>query len=371
MAAESVDAIVVGAGVVGLAVARALALSGREVVILEAEGSYGSQTSSRNSEVIHAGIYYPQGSAKARLCVEGRHALYRYCEARGVTHRRIGKLIVATADEDLPVLETLAARAAANGVDDLEWLSGEEAMTLEPALRCKAALLSPSTGIIDSHGFMTALLGDAEAGGAQLSLHTPLEAGSAGRDGLRIRSGNTELGCDMLVNAAGLGAQTVARAIEGLDPNTIPRRYLAKGNYFVAPGKPTFTRLIYPVPNAASLGIHITLDTAGQMRFGPDEEWVDEVSYHVDEARAVDFAEAVHRYFPSLDAATLVPSYAGIRPRIQAPGEPVADFAIHGPEAHGIPGLVNLFGFESPGLTASLAIASEVLSRLGLVSEPD
>ncbi|MCP4005054.1 MAG: NAD(P)/FAD-dependent oxidoreductase [bacterium] len=369
MTVDRVDAIVVGAGVVGLAVARALARMGRDVVILEAERDYGLQTSSRNSEVIHAGIYYPQGSLKARLCVEGKQALYRYCEARNVPHRRIGKLIVATRDEDIPVLESLKLSAARNGVDDLERLSGEQAMELEPALYCKAALLSPSTGIIDSHGFMTALLADAQEAGAQLSVNTTFEAGHADGKNLRVRSGEMELDCDVLINAAGLGAQEVAGAIEGLDASTIPRRYLTKGSYFVTPGKPAFTRLIYPVPNTASLGIHVTLDVAGQMRFGPDQEWVEEVSYRVDEASAAKFAESVLRYFPGLDESALVPSYAGVRPKVQAPGEPMADFAIYGPEVHGIPGLVNLFGFESPGLTAALSIAREVLSRIGLDSE--
>ncbi|MAE95247.1 MAG: FAD-dependent oxidoreductase [Deltaproteobacteria bacterium] len=367
---ETVDAVVVGAGVVGLAVARALARSGHEVVILESGDAYGLQTSSRNSEVIHAGIYYPPGSLKARLCVEGKHALYRYCETRGVVHRRIGKLIVATAEEDLAVLEELQAKAARNGVDDLEWLSGEQATKLEPALTCRAALLSPSTGIVDSRGFMTALLGDAQECGAQLSVHTPFEEGSAGREGLRVRSGEMEVGCGILVNAGGLGAQAVARAIGGLDPATIPRRYLSKGSYFSTPGKAAFSRLIYPVPNAAGLGIHVTLDVAGQMRFGPDQEWVEQVGYDVDEGRAPRFAEAVCRYFPTLDETTLVPAFAGVRPKVQAPGEPMADFAIHGPEVHGVDGLVNLFGFESPGLTAALAIAQEVLQRLGVRSEP-
>lgn len=356
---ESVEAVVVGAGVIGLAIARELARDGHEVVILEAERNYGTGTSSRNSEVIHAGLYYPKGSLKARLCVRGKWALYDYCRARNVGHRNTGKLVVATAADEVPILEGIVERAADNGVDDLQMLTGAQATALEPELRCEAALLSPSTGIVEAHGVMHALLADAEAAGAALALATPLEEGDV-RGGLCVRAGGMELRCQMLINAAGLGAQEVAGRLRGLPPSSIPRRYLTKGSYFRAPGRPPFTRLIYPVPNTASLGIHVTLDLAGQVRFGPDQEWVESVNYDVEPGRAAAFYDSVRRYYPALKDGSLQPDYAGIRPKTQAPGEPMADFVLQGADAHGVPGLVNLYGMESPGLTACLAIAEEV-----------
>lgn len=364
---DRVDAVVVGAGVVGLAVARALALAGREVVVLEAEGAIGTGTSSRNSEVIHAGIYYPQGSLKARMCVEGRNRLYPYCAERGIGHRRCGKLIVATDEGQIDGLRGLEAKARANGVDDVEWLDGPQAMAMEPALRCVAALHSPSTGIIDSHGLMLAYQGDAEAAGAVLAFRTPLTGGTVTDGGIHIKTGGDEpmdLITGELVNCAGLFAQPVAASLRGLDPATVPPRYFAKGNYFSLSGRVPFTRLIYPAPEQAGLGVHLTLDLAGQAKFGPDVEWVDDINYDVDPSRCQGFYAAVRTYWPELADDALVPAYSGIRPKLQAPGEPAVDFVIQGPTEHGVPGLVNLYGIESPGLTSSLALADAVLEKL-------
>ncbi|MCC7225344.1 MAG: NAD(P)/FAD-dependent oxidoreductase [Burkholderiaceae bacterium] len=363
-----VDCIVVGAGVVGLAVARALALSGREVMVVEAAEGIGTGTSARNSEVIHAGIYYPAGSLKAKLCVEGRQLLYAYCDARGVAHKRLGKLIVATSDDEIPVLDDIRAKARINGVDDLELLSAAQARALEPALSCTAALLSPSTGIVDSHGLMLAYQGDAESAGAQCVFHTPLQSGRV-RDsgGFDLQFGGAEamaLSCNVLVNASGLHAPSLARCIAGIPASSIPPEYLCKGNYFTMQGRAPFSRLIYPTPHHAGLGVHLTLDLGGQAKFGPDVEWIDHEDYTVDPKRCEGFYEAVRTYWPGMPDHALAPGYAGIRPKISGPRDPAADFMISGPATHGVPGLLNLFGIESPGLTSSLAIARESIDAL-------
>jgi L-2-hydroxyglutarate oxidase LhgO len=364
---DETECVVVGAGVVGLAVARRLALDGREVVVLEAEGAVGTVTSARNSEVIHAGLYYPDGSLKARLCRRGRDLLYRYLDDHGIDHRRCGKLIVATDDGELAALDAVAVRALANGVDDLERLDGAAAAAMEPGLRCRGALFSPSTGIFDSHAYMLSLQGEAEAAGAVIALKSPLVRGAATEHGLRLAVGGAEpatLGCRWLVNCAGLGAQAVAAAVDGVPAATIPPLHLAKGSYFALSGPAPFRRLVYPVPGPASLGTHYTRDLGGQGRFGPDVEWVDRMDYAVDPGRAASFYASIRRYWPDLPEGSLEPAYAGIRPKLQAPGAPAADFVIQGPEVHGVSGLVNLFGIESPGLTASLAIADEVAARM-------
>jgi len=364
---DSIDAVVIGAGVVGLAVARALALAGREVVVLEAEDAIGTHTSSRNSEVIHAGIYYPRDSLKARSCVEGRHRLYAYCASHGVPHRRSGKLIVATEEAQLAELESIRQRALANGVDDIAWLSRTQTLALEPALSAVASLHSPSTGIIDSHALMLAYLGDAEAQGAMLALKSPLEQARLRDDGIELQVGGAEpmrLHARCVVNAAGLHAPSLARRIEGYPSEQAPDEYYAKGNYYALAGRAPFARLVYPVPEPGGLGVHVTLDLAGQARFGPDVEWVERIDYQVDPQRAERFYAAIRRYWPALPDGALVPGYAGIRPKIVPPGAPAADFVVQGPRTHGIPGLVHLFGIESPGLTASLALAEEVCRAL-------
>ncbi len=363
---ERMEAVVLGAGVVGLAVARALALAGREVLVLEAAGGIGTVTSSRNSEVVHAGIYYPTGSLKARLCVAGREALYGYCAAHGVPVRKLGKLIVASDPAESARLEAIRAQAAANGVV-LEHLSGAEAHAMEPALRVDSALHSPETGIVDSHALMLAYQGDMEAAGGVVAVHAPLEGGAVGEGGIRLDVGGEQpmqLECRLLVNAVGLHAPDVARSIAGIPSQSIPRAYLCKGNYYGLAGRAPFGRLIYPVPEPGGLGVHLTLDLGGQARFGPDVEWVEREEYDVDLSRAAGFYAAIRRYWPGLPDGSLVPGYAGIRPKISGPGEPAADFAVLGPAVHGVPGLVNLFGIESPGLTASLAIGEAVLRCL-------
>ena len=366
--AESLECAVIGAGVVGLAVARALALAGHEVVVLEAASAIGTGTSSRNSEVIHAGIYYTPGSLKARLCREGRDRLYRYLGEHGVAHRRCGKLIVATTEDEIAQLCAVEAKALANGVADLRWLSAAEALTLEPALACVAALISPSTGILDSHAYMLSLQGEAEDHGAAIALCSPVIGGGVADHGIRLSIGGPEpmaLLCNTVVNCAGLEAQRVAAAITGVPPATIPALHLVKGSYFALTGRAPFSRLVYPVPGVAGLGIHYTCDLGGQGRFGPDVEWVHTVDYNVDLRRAAGFYAAIRRYWPDLPDDALHPDYAGIRPKVQAPGDAqAADFIIQGPEVHGVPGLVNLYGIESPGLTASLAIADAVVERL-------
>ena len=364
---DEVECVVAGAGVVGLAVARALALSGREVVVLEAAGAIGTETSSRNSEVIHAGIYYKKDSLMARLCVAGRQALYRYLEEHGIPHKRTGKLIVATTEEEIAKLEGIRERAAANGVDDLRVLGKAETLALEPALRAEGALLSPSTGILDSHAYMLSLQGDAEAADAMVAFNAPLVAARATGAGFTVSAGGDaplELACRILVNAAGLHAVDVARAIDGLPAEKVPGAWYAKGNYFTLSGRPPFSHLIYPVPVPGGLGTHLTLDLAGQARFGPDVEWVERLDYAVAPARATLFYAAIRRYWPDLPDGALMPGYSGIRPKIVPPEVAVQDFLVQGPADHGVPGLVNLFGIESPGLTASLALADHVVERL-------
>jgi L-2-hydroxyglutarate oxidase LhgO len=360
---DRVECVVIGAGVIGLAVARRLAQAGREVIVLEAAEGIGTVTSSRNSEVIHAGIYYKAGSLMARMCVRGKGLLYDYCGDHGIPNRNCGKLIVATTPTETAKLQSIKAHAAANGVDDLRTLSGGEARELEPALNCDAALLSPSTGIIDSHAFMLALRGDAEGAGAALAFHAPFDRGRASTDGFEIDVGGAapmSIGCALLVNAAGLAAPSVARGIDGMPLDLIPPAYLAKGNYFSCSARAPFSRLIYPVPEPGGLGVHLTLDLAGQARFGPDVEWVDAIDYAVDPARAERFYPAIRRYWPALPDGALLPSYSGMRPKIVPPAVAVQDFLIQSARDHGVDGLINLFGIESPGLTSSLAIADYV-----------
>jgi L-2-hydroxyglutarate oxidase LhgO len=360
---DSVDCVVVGAGVIGLAVARRLAQAGREVVVLEAAEGIGTVTSSRNSEVIHAGIYYKAASLMARMCVTGKKMLYQYCAEHGVPHKNCGKLIVATTPKEAEKLQSIRAHAEANGVLDMQMLSGEAARALEPALNCDAALLSPSTGIIDSHAFMLALRGDAEAAGAALAFHTPLLHARVVAGKIELDAGGDApmtLECRLLVNSAGLNAPAVARGIDGMPLELIPRAYLAKGNYFSCSKKAPFSHLIYPVPEPGGLGVHLTLDMAGQARFGPDVEWVDTIDYAVDPARAERFYPAIRKYWPSLPDGALMPSYSGMRPKIVPPAVASQDFVIQGPKDHGVAGLINLFGIESPGLTSSLAIADYV-----------
>lgn len=362
---DRVDAVVIGAGLVGLAVARALALAGREVVILEAEDAIGMHTSSRNSEVIHAGIYYPKGSLKARACVEGRQRLYAYCAARGVPHRRCGKLIVATDAAQLGELEEIRRKAHANGVTDVVRVSPAEVRAMEPELHCVAALHSPSTGIIDSHALMLAYLGDAERAGAMLALKSPLERGIVRPGGIELHVAGAEpLLAAQVVNSAGLRAPSLARRIEGYPAELAPPELYAKGNYYTLAKRSPFTRLVYPVPEPGGLGVHVTLDLGGRARFGPDVEWVDSIDYTVDPRRAERFYAAIRRYWPGLADGALEPGYSGIRPKISGKGAPAPDFVVQGPRAHGVPGLVQLYGIESPGLTASLALADHVAASL-------
>lgn len=367
---EQVDCVVIGAGVVGLAVARQLALQGREVIILETENAFGTMTSARNSEVIHAGIYYPAGSLKAAMCVRGKAMLYDYCASHHIQHQRCGKLIVATSEAQVATLESIRTKAAANGVHDLQLLSQAEAQALEPNLQCRAALLSPSTGIVDSHGLMLALLGDAQNAGAMLAVQSPVAGGAVTPAGIRLDVGSqddaaaTTLLARTVINSAGLTAPALARSIAGMPAEHIPPQYYAKGCYFTLAGRAPFSRLIYPVPEAAGLGVHLTIDLGGQARFGPNVRWIDEIEYGVDPADADNFYDEVRNYWPELADGALQPGYAGIRPKISGPGEPAADFRIDGPATHGVPGLVNLFGIESPGLTSSLALAEHVAGLL-------
>jgi L-2-hydroxyglutarate oxidase LhgO len=366
---ERLDAVVIGAGVVGLAVARELALAGREVVILDAEEAIGTHTSSRNSEVIHAGIYYPKGSLKARSCVSGKESLYAYCESHGVPHRRCGKLIVATDPAQLDELNSIRAKAHANGVPDVDWIAKEKVNEWEPELFCIGALHSPSTGIIDSHALMLAYLGDAESAGAMLGLKSAFQSARAKNGAFELRvEGSDPIQCSVLVNSAGLRAPSVAKAIDGYPATLAPRELYAKGNYYSLNRKNPFSRLIYPVPEPGGLGVHVTLDMGGQARFGPDVEWVEKIGlkedYAVDPFRAERFYGAIRRYWPGLPDGALAPGYSGIRPKTAGPKDPSPDFEIQGPRRHGIPGLVHLFGIESPGLTASLALAAMVLDEL-------
>lgn len=368
---DSVDAVVIGAGVVGLAVGRALARSGQETIVLERANAIGTGTSSRNSEVIHAGLYYPSGSLKARLCVAGRDMLYAFCESHGVAHRRCGKLVVATSSDQHAALRVTQGRAAANGVL-LQWLDADAARALEPSLHCTAALLSPDTGIVDSHALMLAMQGDLEGDGGALALQSPATAVRREGDRLVVGIGGEspmQLAARVVVNAAGLWAPALAEHMPDLATAHRPRAFHAKGSYFALAGRAPFNRLIYPVPEQAGLGVHLTLDLAGQARFGPDVQWLpsgepDEIDYRVDPSRAEGFYAEIRRYWPDLRDGALLPAYSGVRPKLHGPGEAAGDFVLQGAAEHGVPGLVNLFGIESPGLTASLAIADEVMAKL-------
>ena len=365
-----VDCVVIGAGVVGLAVARALALSpafaGREVMVLEAANAIGTGTSSRNSEVIHAGIYYPQGSLKAELCVLGKAMLYDYCEERDIGFKRCGKLIVATNEAQVAQLQGIIAKAAANGVYDLTMLTREQARALEPQLECVAAVHSPSTGIVDSHALMLALQGDLENAGGMVVLNSAVAGIYYKKGAIQIvASDGAELEAGIVVNAAGLHAPGLARGIQGLDAAHVPSEFYCKGNYFTLNGRSPFSRLIYPVPEAAGLGVHLTLDLGGQAKFGPDTQWVDTAEdLVVDPARGNAFYAEVRKYWPPLQDGALTAGYAGIRPKISPEHEAAKDFVIQGPKEHGLSGLVNLFGIESPGLTSSLAIGQRVAQIL-------
>jgi L-2-hydroxyglutarate oxidase LhgO len=364
--ADRFECVVVGAGVVGLAVARCLAQAGREVMVLETAATHGTGVSSRNSEVIHAGLYYPPGSLKARLCVAGRRALYEFCAARFIQAVSCGKLVVATEPAEEPALAELAKRATSNGVEHLKTLTSAEARRLEPALHCTSALLSPETGILDTHAFMLALRGEAEAAGAVFAFRAPVTEIICENPGFALRTGGeapARLQCDNLINAAGLGAVALARATTGLAHAHVPPAYLSKGSYFTLAGASPFRHLIYPLPIRGGAGIHLTLDLAGQARFGPDVEAVEKIDYTVDPHRAENFYGAIRRYWPALPNGALTPAYAGIRPKI-VPADRMTDFIIQGRPTHGIPGLVNLFGIESPGLTASLAIAAHAVALL-------
>lgn len=360
--ADAIDCVVIGAGVVGLAVARALALQGREVMVLESEGTIGTGTSSRNSEVIHAGLYYPAGSLKAQLCVQGKAMLYAYCTERSVPHSRCGKLVVATTLEQMASLASIVLRAGVNGVHDLQPLSRDQALALEPELNCVGALHSPSTGIIDSHALMLALQGDLENAGGLIAFNSPLARAEHVLGATKlIANDGTEVVARTVINAAGFAAPLLAAQFAGLDSAHVPAPYYAKGNYFSLIGKAPFSRLIYPVPEAAGLGVHLTLDLGGQAKFGPDVQWVDSPEdLHVDPTRGDVFYAEVRKYWPALRDGALVPAYAGIRPKIHGPNNSAADFVIQGPSVHGVAGLVNLFGIESPGLTSALAIGAYV-----------
>lgn len=365
-APESLDVVVIGAGVVGLAVARQLALAGREVVVLEADADVGQHASSRNSEVIHAGIYYPTGSAKARLCVRGRQLLYAYLAEHDVPFRKIGKVLIAVDDREVATLTRLTRLAEANGVDDLVSLSGGDVRALEPAVVAVQGVLSPSTGIVDSHAFMAAMKADLQAHGGIVVLSAPVLGGSVDGSGVVLDVGGDSpirVSCRTVVNAAGLFAPHVARTIRGLDAALVPPAFFARGHYFTLAGPSPFRRLVYPMPAPGALGIHVTLDLAGRARFGPDITWAPRVDYTFDETRAAVFYEAIRRYYPDLADGALDPGYVGIRAKTVPEGAPASDFEIQGPETHGIAGLVNLFGIESPGLTSCLAIAEEVLAR--------
>lgn len=372
MTADSeIEAVVIGAGAVGLACGRALARAGHDTVILEKAAAIGTETSSRNSEVIHAGIYYPKDSLKAALCVRGREMLYRYLDTHALPYRRCGKFIAATEESQLADLEALAARAHANGVTNIMEVTGARARRLEPALRCAAALHSPSTGILDAHAYMLSLRGAFEDAGGMIAFGARAARIEAGSGGFTVHvEGDTptSIRTRIIINAAGLWAPALAGRIEGLDADHVPEAHFAKGNYFTLAGRAPFSRLIYPIPEAGGLGVHLTLDMGGQARFGPDVEWIDvdgeTPDYQVNPARGDAFYAAIRRYWPALKDGALQPAYAGVRPKLNGPGEAAADFTISGPEAHGLDGLVNLFGIESPGLTASLAIADEVAKRL-------
>ena len=365
--AEKIDCVVIGAGVVGLAVARRLALAGREVIVLEKAEGIGTETSSRNSEVIHAGLYYPTGSLKAQLCVAGNIAMYRYCDERHVPHKRVSKIIVATSEAEITNLEKYVMQAELNGVHDLAWLTPAEVRTMEPNVHCVKALHSPSTGLVDSHALMLAYQGDLENAAGTVEFHSPIESGEVTTGGVILNVGGQDLmaiQCNLVVNCAGLYAQDIAKKIQGVPAETIPPIYYAIGHYFTVSGKPAFTRLIYPVAVAGSLGLHVALDLAGQVRFGPDIEYIDRIDYSFRTSLSAKFYESIRRYYPDLKDDSLQPGYTGIRPKLHGPGTPAADFVIQGRRQHGITGLINLYGIESPGLTSSLAIADYVHQQL-------
>ena len=354
---DQIECVVIGAGVVGLAVARALALGGHEVMVLEVASAIGTGTSSRNSEVIHAGIYYPKDSLKAKLCVQGKQLLYDYCAERGIGHRRCGKLLVATSPEQVAQLQGIKERAERNGVSDLQLLSAAQARAMESALVCDAAIFSPSTGIVDSHALMLALQGDIENAGGMVILNSKLERADCTPTGVGLTAADgTQLLAKTVVNAAGLQAPALAARFAGLAPQHVPRAWFAKGNYFTLAARAPFSRLIYPVPQPGGLGVHLTLDLGGQAKFGPDVQWVDSADdLTVDAARGDAFYAEVRKYWPALEDGALIPGYAGIRPKIHGPGQADCDFMIQGPAEHGVAGLINLFGIESPGLTSALA----------------
>ena len=359
--------LVIGAGVVGLAAARAAARAGHDVVVAEKTGGIGNGVSSRNSEVIHAGLYYPPGSLRARHCVNGRHMLYDFCAAHGVPHRKCGKLVVAANDAELERVTAIAAQGATNGAKGLEIIDGKAARALEPQLQCRGAMRSPETGILDVHGYMLALQGDLEDAGGAIAFNTPVEGAARKNGQWAVRFGGADADTalfDAIINCAGLGAQDVARGIEEYPAIRVPRQVLAKGNYFTFTGKPAFTRLIYPTPMPGGLGVHVTLDLAGRMRFGPDVEWIEHEDYEVDPRRADIFYERIRTYWPGLPDDSLAPDYAGIRPKLTGKGDSAADFMIDAPAQHGLPGLIQLFGIESPGLTSSLSLAEEVAGYL-------
>lgn len=369
---HDVETVVIGAGVVGLAIASTLAAEGQDVLILESKSLFGSETSARHSEVIHAGIYYPKDSLKATLCTRGKVLLYDYCATHGIAHKRLGKIIVATSDAQVSTLDSINARAQNNGVLDLQYLSGDEIAELEPAIVANAGLLSPSTGIIDSHAYMLSLLGKAESHGAMLAYNSNVDRITPVNNGFQLRVVGEEtlsITCKQVINAAGHGACSLANTINNIAPQHVPTAAFAKGNYFRLQARTPVSRLIYPVPEPGGLGVHITVDLAGQSRFGPDVQWQDALDYDVDANRSNTFYDAIRRYWPALENDSLVPDYAGVRPKITLNGEPYLDFLIQGADTHGIAGLVNLFGIESPGLTASLAIAAHVSTLLNQTNQ--
>ena len=373
---EQVDCVVIGAGVVGLAIAREMALQGRGTILLERESAFGTISSARNSEVIHAGIYYPKDSLKAKLCVEGNRLLYEYCRSHQVATQPYGKLIVAVDETQIDDLQAILYKAQNNGVPEIKMISEDHAKALEPNLKCSAAILSSSTGIVDSHGYMLSLLGGFEDGGGMIAYQSPLIGakliGDQAQSGFELEIGGADgmkIQTKMLINCAGMSAPAVAQKIEGLDPNQIPKAYFAKGNYFSLSGKSPFKHLIYPTPEPGGLGVHLTLDMGGQAKFGPDVEWLDieneeQIDYTVDPKRAEGFYEAVRRYWPGIKDGALQPDYSGVRAKIVPPDTPAGDFCFNGPEDHGLHGLYNLYGFESPGLTSSLAIAKHLERKI-------
>jgi L-2-hydroxyglutarate oxidase LhgO len=359
-----VQVLVVGAGVVGLAIAREAALRGLDVIVAEAANAIGTGVSSRNSEVIHAGLYYPTGSLRAHHCPRGRRMLYDFCASHGVPHRKCGKLVVATSEPEIEKLDAILKQSQINGVEGMAMIAASEARKMEPELACVAALHSPETGVVDSHAYMNALRGDLEDRGGMIAFNTRIERIAQVQGGWLLQAGGDSILVDAVVNAAGLGAQTLGRATEGYPQERVPRLFLGKGCYFGYAGRPVFSRLIYPAPIHGGLGVHVTLDLAGRMRFGPDVEWIDEEDYDVDPRRADVFYASIRRYFPRLPDGALVPDYAGIRPKLTSEKEPAADFLIDTPAQHGVPRLVNLFGIESPGLTSALSIAKDVVASI-------